>query len=76
MSSCVITLASSLCAAADSLLAPVLAEAAYVVPPLAQGGGQTYGLSWAIVLLCVILGLIVTLRPSRRTSEIKKPKEY
>lgn len=53
-----------------------LALLASVFPPLAQGGGQTHGLSWAVVLLCVILGLIVTLRPSRRTSEIKKPKEY
>ena len=43
---------------------------------LAQGGGQTYGLSWAIVLMCVILGLIVTLRPNHRTSEIKKSKEH
>jgi hypothetical protein len=31
--------------------------------------------SWAIVLFFLILGMIVTLSPSRRTSEIKKPKE-
>jgi hypothetical protein len=31
--------------------------------------------SWAIVLFCVILGLIVTLNPSRRTTEIKRSRE-
>ena len=31
--------------------------------------------SWAIVLFFLILGLLVTLSPSRRTSEIKRPRE-
>jgi hypothetical protein len=57
-------------------MSTILPQLANVLPLLAQGGGRTYGLSWAIVLLCVILGLIVTLRPSRRTSEIKKAKGY
>ena len=44
-------------------------------PLLAQAGGsRNYGYSWGIVLLCVVLGLIVTLKSSRRTSEVKKPK--
>jgi hypothetical protein len=30
---------------------------------------------WAIVLFCVILGLLVSLNPSRRTAEIKHSKE-
>ena len=33
------------------------------------------GFAWAIILLCVFLGLIITLRPTRRTSEIKRPKD-
>jgi hypothetical protein len=43
---------------------------------LAQAGSRNYGVSWAIVLLCVVLGLIVTLKSSRRTSEVKKAREY
>ena len=31
--------------------------------------------SWAIVLFFLILGLLVTLSPSRRTSEIKRPRD-
>jgi hypothetical protein len=34
---------------------------------------RSYSVSWALILLSVILGLLVTLRPARRTSEIKKP---
>jgi len=48
---------------------------AAVWPPLlAQAGARNYGYSWGIVLLSVVLGLIVTLKSSRRTSEVKKPK--
>ena len=36
---------------------------------------RTNSLSWAIVIFCVILGLLVTLSPSRRTTEIKRTKE-
>jgi hypothetical protein len=32
-------------------------------------------ISWAIVLFFTILGLLVTLSPARRTTEIKKPKD-
>jgi hypothetical protein len=38
-------------------------------------GPPTYGFSWAIMLFCAILGLMVTLTPIRRTSEIKRPKD-
>ena len=34
---------------------------------------RSYSVSWALILLSVILGVMVTLRPARRTSEIKKP---
>jgi hypothetical protein len=59
-------------AAVDTLVAAVW-------PTLlaAQAAGErNYGYSWAIVLLCVSLGLIVTLKSSRRTSEVKKTREH
>ena len=34
---------------------------------------RSYSISWALILLSVILGLLVTLRPARRSSEVKKP---
>jgi hypothetical protein len=42
---------------------------------LAQSGGSSNSLSWAIVIFSVLLGLLVALSPSRRTGEIKKLKE-
>jgi hypothetical protein len=50
----------------NSSLTPLLAQA---------GGSATNSASWALVLFCVILGLLVALNPPRRTSEIKKAKE-
>jgi hypothetical protein len=38
-------------------------------------GPPSYGVSWALMLFCAILGLIVTLTPARRSSEVKRPKE-
>jgi hypothetical protein len=38
-------------------------------------GPPSYGISWALMLFCAILGLMVTLTPSRRSVEIKKPKD-
>jgi hypothetical protein len=40
-----------------------------------SSGPPTYGVSWALVLFCAILGLMVTLTPSRRSVEIKRPKD-
>jgi hypothetical protein len=37
--------------------------------------GPSMSLCWAIVGFMVILGLLVTLSPTRRTTEIKKPQE-
>ncbi|MCC7473824.1 MAG: hypothetical protein IT425_00390 [Pirellulales bacterium] len=36
---------------------------------------KSLSISWAIVLFFVILGALVTLSPSRRTTEIKRHKE-
>jgi len=41
----------------------------------ASGGSATYSASWALVLFCIILGLMVALNPAKRTSEIKKHKD-
>jgi hypothetical protein len=42
----------------------------------AQGGsGPSPSIQWAIVGFLTILGLLVTLSPSRRTFEIKRPKD-
>lgn len=38
-------------------------------------GPPTYGTSWALMLFCAILGLMVTLTPIRRSSEVKRPKD-
>lgn len=45
--------------------------------PLAQQATEPrgYNLSWAIILFCVILGLTVALRPTKREAEVKKTKE-
>jgi hypothetical protein len=32
---------------------------------------ESYSVSWFLIILSVILGLMVTLRPAKRTSEIK-----
>lgn len=42
---------------------------------LAQDAGKSDSWSWAIILFCVILGLLVTLNPSRRTYEFKRSKD-
>jgi hypothetical protein len=62
------------CLAFLGSLLPVAASVGWV--PLLAESGQTYGLSWALILLCVVLGLIVTLKSSHRTSEVKKAREY
>ncbi|HEX4414567.1 MAG TPA: hypothetical protein VH107_13125 [Lacipirellulaceae bacterium] len=43
----------------------------------APNGPEEKGLSlsWAVVLLCVVVGLLVALMPSKRTTEIKKVDE-
>jgi len=56
----------------SNFLTPLLAQSVTVIGP---SSGQTYSASWALVLFCVFLGLIVALNPPRRTSEIKKAKD-
>jgi hypothetical protein len=35
----------------------------------------TNSLSWALIIFSVVLGLLVALSPSRRTTEIKRSKD-
>jgi hypothetical protein len=42
---------------------------------LAQATGPSPSVCWAIVLFCVILGLMVALRPSRRSVDFRRPKD-
>lgn len=49
-------------------LAPLLAQAAE------ESGPRGYTISWALVLLSVILGLVVALRPAKRETVVRKPK--
>jgi hypothetical protein len=37
---------------------------------------RSYSVSWALVLFSIILGMLVTLAPSRRKSEVKKLQKY
>jgi hypothetical protein len=43
--------------------------------PLVAQGSPSPSFSWGIVLFFMILGLLVTLSPARRTSEVKRPKD-
>jgi hypothetical protein len=44
-------------------------------PLFAQATGPSSSMCWAIVLLCVILGVVVALRPPHRTTEVKRRNE-
>ena len=37
------------------------------------GGGPSEALSWGLILLCLVLGLLVTLRSPHRAAEVKRP---
>lgn len=61
-----------------SLLLAHITEASFIfMPLLAQAeedaGGRSYNISVALVMLCVILGLLVTLTPTKRSVDFKKP---
>jgi hypothetical protein len=42
---------------------------------LAQAAGPSLNISWAIVIFAILIGLALTLSPSRRTYEVKRPKD-
>ena len=37
--------------------------------------GKGLSLSWAIVIFSMLLGLAITLSPTKRTYEVKRPKD-
>ena len=53
---------------------PVLLAETDLTPAVSSGNGPSPSFQWAIVLFFVILGLLVTLSPPKRTYEIKKEK--
>ena len=58
-----------------SLLAPLDLHASALAPLLAQASDKSLSIPWAIVLFFIILGLLVTLSPTKRTTEIKRFKD-
>jgi hypothetical protein len=50
----------------------VTLDAIRIQPLLAE----TSAVSWAVVGFCIILGLMVTLGPSKRTIEFKTPHDF
>jgi hypothetical protein len=40
-----------------------------------SGGGPSPSIQWAIVGFAILLGLFITVSPSRRTYEVKRPKD-
>ena len=53
---------------ASSALAQAAAEA--------KDEGKSYAPAYIVVLLCIVLGIFVTARAGRRTSEVKANSEY
>jgi len=41
---------------------------------LAQSG-KSLSIPWAIVILAILLGLAITLSPTRRSYEVKRPRD-
>jgi hypothetical protein len=61
---------------AATLLASVTAlDISPLALPLAELSGTTKSLAWGLLIFFVILGAMITLSPSRRTSEIKRTKD-
>lgn len=61
----------------STLLASAQHSIMTFVPLLAQAEeeeGRGYNIEVGLVMLCVILGMAIVMRGSRRTTEFKKPK--
>lgn len=44
-------------------------------PILAEGSKLKSSMAWGLVLLCVVLGMLVTVNPVKREKEVKGRKE-
>lgn len=51
-------------------LLPLLAQAA-----AEEEQGRSYNISWALVLLCIILGMFAALNPTKRSDELRVNKD-
>jgi hypothetical protein len=55
---------------------PLVDRSFYSIEPLlAAMTNNALSMGWGIVLFLIIVGLLIALAPSRRTSEIKRTKE-
>jgi len=54
----------------------LIASTLTTIPPfiLAEGSKLKSSAAWGIVLLCVVLGMLVTLNPVKRDKEVKGRK--
>jgi hypothetical protein len=59
----------------DSYVAAALPAVHLLLAQTSGGGGPSPPIQWAIVGFAVAAGLLLTLSPSRRTYEVKRPKE-
>jgi hypothetical protein len=57
------------------MLSSLLTAASAVPFPLAAQSATTNSYAWGIVIFCVVVGLIVTLKSAHRSSEVKRPKQ-
>lgn len=58
-----------------ALISNQSSNAGFTAGPLAEMSGSAMSVAWGVMLFCIILGLLVTLSPSRRTTEIKRAKD-
>jgi hypothetical protein len=59
----------------DLHLGNALPAAGILLAQAGDGSGPSPSIQWAIVGFAVLLGLFLTVSPSRRTYEVKRPKD-
>ncbi len=58
-----------------TFLAATFATLVPFAPVLAEGSKMKSSMAWGLVLLCVVLGMLVTVNPVKHDSEVKGRKE-
>jgi hypothetical protein len=53
----------------------LLATASALPNSFMAQSSATNSYSWGIVIFCVVVGLVVALKSSRRTTEVKRPRQ-
>ena len=59
----------------DSYLSSALPAGGVLLAQASAGSGPSPSIQWAIVGFAILLGLFITVSPSRRTYEVKRPKD-